>query len=735
MKRLLWVLLFSGLTGQVGYAQIFATVRGTVVDPQEHIITAAKVILKAEASSWTASATTGEDGLFTMTAVPAGEYTIEIEHDDFRTMKEHLNVTIGSAPSIMFMMELGTVSQTTEVTAQLEVTNPDASSPPVSVSILDILHTPGADRASSLAFITDFVPGSYMLHDHLHMRGGHQVSWEVDGVPVPNTNVSSNVSRILDPKDIESAEISRGGYSAQFGDRTYGMINVIPRSGFEFEKEGELTLGFGSFHQTNDQVNFGGHSEKFAYYVSATGDRTDLGLEPPTEQVIHNGGGGLGFFTSMSYNLSSLDQLRLAGSARQDQYQIPNTLADELRGVRDADRERDSFWNVTWVHTYGPGTLLTVSPYYHYNRGQYLGGPTDPLITTSDRTSQYAGLQTTLALVRGKHNIHTGVNGFFQNDDALFGLEPLATRIAVTQHDPMTGGVVAAFVDDQYKPWDWLTLNGGLRVTHFNGTVNESAVTPRIGASVQIPHLKWVVRSYYGRYYQAPPLSTISGPILDVAATTQTFTFLPIRGERDEQREFGLTIPMRNWVLDLANFRTHANNFFDHDVLGNSDISLPLTVQFVRVRGWEATLRSPQLLKRLRAHLALSNQTVQGRGAVTGGLTDFKPPATDYFYIDHDQRVTLTAGADTTLPRRSWVSVDVLYGSGFLDVNGPAHLPQHVTGDFSFGKSFGERWSATVSALNISNTRYLLGRDSAFAGTHYDNPREITGQIRYRFHF
>ena len=65
----------------------------------------------------------------------------------------------------------------------------------------EIQHTPGADRTSSLAFITNFGPGSYLLHDHLHMRGGHQVSWLVDGVPIPNANISSNVGRALDPKD------------------------------------------------------------------------------------------------------------------------------------------------------------------------------------------------------------------------------------------------------------------------------------------------------------------------------------------------------------------------------------------------------------------------------------------------------------------------------------------------------------------------------------------------------
>jgi len=29
--------------------------------------------------------------------------------------------------------------------------------------------------------ITDYVPGAYVTHDMLHMRGGHQVDWLIDG--------------------------------------------------------------------------------------------------------------------------------------------------------------------------------------------------------------------------------------------------------------------------------------------------------------------------------------------------------------------------------------------------------------------------------------------------------------------------------------------------------------------------------------------------------------------------
>ena len=67
--------------------------------------------------------------------------------------------------------------------------------------------------------------------------------------------------------------------------------------------------------------------------------------------------------------------------------------------------------------------------------------------------------------------------------------------------------------------------------------------------------------------------------------------------------------------------------------------------------------------------------------------------------------------------------------------NGPQHLPQHTTADISIGKSWRESWSFTFTALNITNARYLLGQDSAFAGTHYNDPRQFIAQVRYRFHY
>src|SRR5260370_19330155 len=146
--------------------------------------------------------------------------------------------------------------------------------------------------------ITNYVPGAYFTHDQLHIRGGHQASWLIDGVSIPNTNIASNLGLQIDPKDIDSLETQRGRYSADYGDRTYGLFNVSPRTGFERNNEAELVLSAGNFYQTDDQLNFGGHSNRFAYYASLSGNRTNLGLQTPTSAVAHAPPNGFGRFSS-----------------------------------------------------------------------------------------------------------------------------------------------------------------------------------------------------------------------------------------------------------------------------------------------------------------------------------------------------------------------------------------------------------------------------------------------------
>jgi len=717
-------------------ATIFGSVRGLIHDPSHRPVQGAQVIIHAENSGWSQTVTSDNSGEFRFSAVPIGNYSVTVQVPGFQPQEQTIALTSGADLRLHFGLAVAAKQETIEVTDSASVVSAESSTTANVVTREQIARTPGADQTNSVAMITNYTPGAYVVHDQLHIRGGHQVSWLLDGVPVPNTNIASNVGPQFDPKDIDSLEVQRGGYSAEYGDRTYGVFNVVTRSGFERNRQAELVTSYGSFNNTNDQISFGDHSERFAYYGSLSGYRTDLGLETPSTRVLHDQAAGLGGFTSLIFNRDPSNQFRLVTALRGDHYQVPNDPGQQAAGIRDVENERDAFVNFSWLHTASNGVLITVSPFYHFNRAHYVGGRTDtPVIPEDDRGSNYVGGVAQIAINRGPHNARAGFQVFGDRDNQLFSLMTSdGSNPPLRQREQVWGNVEAIFLEDQFKATSWLTLNGGVRLTHFGSTISENSADPRVGAAVRIPKLGWVARAFYGRYYQAPPLLTVSGPLLDIAVT-QGFGFLPLRGERDEQREFGLTVPFRGWTFDLANFRTGARNFFDHDVLGNSNIFFPLTIARARIRGWEGTITSPMIARHARLHLAYSHQFAQGFGGVTGGLTDFSPPEEGFFFLDHDQRNTLSTGFDLELPWHVTSDFNVTYGSGFVNGEGPEHLPSHTTYDLSLGRSFAEKWSVRVTALNLGNSPYLLDNSNTFGGTHYVNPREVSVQLKYRFRY
>ena len=719
-------------------AVVFSSIQGVVHDPDHRPVPDAQVAIKSASSDFTQSVVTKADGSFESLRIPVGQYQVTVTHDGFETSAQTLVVSSREAPVLHFQLVIGKASQVVNVEDQSLAANPETMTPSTIVSRKEIRETPGADLSNSMNMITDYVPGAWMTHDQLHVRGGHQVTWAIDGVPIPNTNIASNVGPQIDPKDIDYLEAERGGYSSAYGDRTYGVFNVVPRTGFERNNEGEFYTTYGSFNQTNDQLNFGSHTEKFAYFGSVNGNRSDYGLSTPGSDVLHDRVWGLGGMATLIYNVDPNNQLRFVSTLRSDDYQIPNDPDAEMAGIRDVERERDAVVNFSWVHTISPNVLWTTSPFYHFNRANYDSDPNDtPVSTTQHRDSQYAGVQSAISAVTKRHNLVAGIYGFGQHDDEFVGLVANdGSGGLVHQTDISSGQLESAFLEDQYKPLSWLTLTGGVRLTHFGGAISENAADPRVGGSVRIPRLKWVLRAFWGRYYQAPPLSTVGGPLLDFAVG-QGLGFIPLRGERDQEHQFGLTIPLRGWSFDVNNYHQRAHNYFDHNSIGNSNVFFPLTIDQARLYGWEVAVRSPQLFHRGEVYLAYAYAHAEGAGAVSGGLTDFSPPANGYFLLDHDQRHTFHTGFNFTLPFQVTAGGNLYYGSGFTDgsLDYSGHLEGHTTFDLSLGKTFRERFTISVTALNLTNRRFLLDNSTTFGGTHYADPRQIYGQLRYRFHF
>jgi outer membrane receptor protein involved in Fe transport len=732
--------LLAIISPGVVHASVFGTVKAIVHDPQHRPVQGAQVVVKSRTSSFTQTGATGEDGIAIVMNLPVGEYEVNVTAKGFATVQQGAVVSSDRIQELHVALTIAARQETVDVSGLPDLVNPSSPTPTVLVSREQIATTPGADRTNSLAMITDFTPGAYVVHDQLHVRGGHQVTWAIDGVPVPNTNIASNVGPQFDPKDIDYVEEQRGSYAAEYGDRSYGVFNVATRTGFERSRQGQLVTSYGSDNSTDNQLSFGDHSDRSAYYVSANGNRTDYGLAPPTSANLHNQAAGGGVFTSLIFNTTPNDQLRFVGAARADYYQVPNSPDDQAAGIRDREREQDIFGSFSWLRTIGAGMVFSLTPSYHFNRAAFegQGDPADRAVTTDNRASSYLGGQVSLGIVRGRHNAKIGAYGFAQHDNTLFRLFGNDSGNFVDfgpARQKANGDLEALFVEDQFKAASWLVFSGGVRFTRFSGFVTETAASPRLGVAIQIPRLNWVIRGAYSRFYQAPPLDTVSDQLQQTVLNPDGLGFLPLRGERDEQHDIGITIPVRGWAVDVDNFRTGAHNFFDHDAIGNSNLFFPLTIEAARIRGTEVTVRAPRLFKKVNFHLAYSHQSAEGSGAITGGKTDFSPPTDGFFFLDHDQRNTLSTGFNSTLPWRSWISGNFIYGSGFLNGGGPDHLPGYTVVDLAIGKSFGERWAVKITGTNLANKHYFVDLSNTFGGSHFASPRMISAQVRYQFHY
>jgi outer membrane receptor protein involved in Fe transport len=382
--------------------------------------------------------------------------------------------------------------------------------------------------------------------------------------------------------------------------------------------------------------------------------------------------------------------------------------------------------------------VLTSSVMYHFERADYDGGAGDyPTITNYHHSSQYEGLEENLRMSFSRNHLDVGLFGFAQQDQADFNLAfAHDSSPSLRELESPTGGLITAWVQDTFEATHWLNLSAGVRQSHFQGSITENATDPRLGATVLLPQLNWVLSAFWGKYYQAPPLETLSGPLVAYATATDT-AFLPLPGERDTERQFSVTIPVKGWSIEADYFVTEATNFFDHNPLGESDIYLPITDLGALIEGRELTVRSPPFWEYGQVHLAYSNQTAECFGPITGGLV-VAGTACGYppIGLDHDQRNTLNLGYNADLPGQFFIGSNVSVNSGLSNgFAGPSHLPSYTVFDLTVGRNITRDLTVSITGLNVTNRHLLTDNSLTFGGVHWNDPFQIYAELRYKFHY
>ena len=132
------------------------------------------------------------------------------------------------------------------------------------------------------------------------------------------------------------------------------------------------------------------------------------------------------------------------------------------------------------------------------------------------------------------------------------------------------------YVGDHLRLGQYVTLLGGERFS-LPRALDESRDLSAHRRHGEIPRLNWVLRGFYGHFFQPAPILTVSSSVLNYAGSLRRRRniFTPLPSERDEEHQFGIEIPYRGWMLDVDTFKNRVNNFLDHSNLGESNMYFP----------------------------------------------------------------------------------------------------------------------------------------------------------------
>src|SRR5579875_3764722 len=106
-------LLAQGITG---------TITGTVTDPTGAALPGATVTVTQASTNAVHTVTTSDNGSFTATQLPPGDYTVQVEHEGFQRFRQTgVHLTIDQTVSITPVLPLGAASETVEVSGAAPV--------------------------------------------------------------------------------------------------------------------------------------------------------------------------------------------------------------------------------------------------------------------------------------------------------------------------------------------------------------------------------------------------------------------------------------------------------------------------------------------------------------------------------------------------------------------------------------------------------------------------------------
>jgi outer membrane receptor protein involved in Fe transport len=249
------------------------------------------------------------------------------------------------------------------------------------------------------------------------------------------------------------------------------------------------------------------------------------------------------------------------------------------------------------------------------------------------------------------------------------GNQASTTPMRIVDNHDKYGYFYGFYLQDEWKPFEQLTINFGGRLDFENAFVNENQLSPRLNV-VYKPFESTTLHAGYARYFTPPPLEGVpQGTIAKFAGTTNAPGITkdsPVTAERAHYFDAGITQKiMEGWNVGLDGFYKSSHSLLDEGQFGAALVQSSFNYERGRDYGGELTTSYDHGPFSAYGNLAYgwARGTSWSSAQFLFAPDEFKFVKHHWIFLDHDQRLTASAGASYTW--MDWKgSLDFLYGSG-----------------------------------------------------------------------
>lgn len=276
--RILLVFTAFALFARPLAAQTTGTIQGTVTDPNKAPLAEVVVEVKSLSLQGKRLAITGSDGKYRFPLLPPGTYSVTTELKGF-SAKEHSGVAVGLDRIVTIDVEMAPAVKE-EITVTSDVPGVETATNTLGENLgqKTFQNLPTARNYASVAQLAagTSTDSSDTRNTAITVYGstGLENAFLVDGVNTTGVEFG-NQGKVLNFEFIQEVEIKTGGYEAEYGHATGGIINVVTKSGGnDFHGDVFAYLDRDSFQADNK------HSGEIAAGGIQTGfRRSDFGLD------------------------------------------------------------------------------------------------------------------------------------------------------------------------------------------------------------------------------------------------------------------------------------------------------------------------------------------------------------------------------------------------------------------------------------------------------------------------